>query len=366
MVRGLAIGSVLLSMAGCTTTSLMLSAAGMVTETSIPVQIAKHLHDKMTEGDPVPCHRMDSVERGLTERCGRFEPGSIAAQDLPRTALQDCPLAVAARVAVREPSRWQALPELLDKGATPRACPTPPLVALAQADPCPDFSQLDASALAAVKRLALEDPRSVHHDAMRMLSCPHARRAGLEPVLHTWLAQGRLPATGLNFSPLAALHPEHLYSELALSLEAQGHSPVAAQGAYVGSLPHGFDQALREGHWAALDWWIARVPGLVNQVPSRQSNQVAWVPLAQVLVPSFMPDAEQRERTAEFLLSRGADPWRRLPGQPQHTVVSYARLLRSPLVAVLERPARDATPVTTAVAQVRTPRLDPLVDNPAP
>ena len=47
---------------------------------------------------------------------------------------------LAGALAVREPAFWPMLPELIAKGASPEACNTAPWVALAQANPCPDFS----------------------------------------------------------------------------------------------------------------------------------------------------------------------------------------------------------------------------------
>lgn len=346
VVKALVVGS-LLALGGCTTTTALMSMAGVATDTSITWDIAKHLHNKVTEGDPVPCRKLDSVARGLTPRCGAFEPGRLVAADIARTSLQDCPLVVAAR----QPERWSALPELLDKGAQLSACLESPLVALAQRPGEADFSAASPEVLRAFERIALDDPRSVHHDAMRLLSSPSARQAGLAAVLDVWLAQGRLPINRLAFSPLGALHPEGLDTDLARQLEARGHTAQAAQGAYVGSLPAGFEEALRRSHWRALDWWVARMPSLVNQVPPRQSNQVAWVPLAQVMLPTFMPDPQARLRLAEYLVSRGANPWQRLPGQPHHTVLSYAQWMKSPVLEVLERPARPVgSPTTVATA----------------
>jgi hypothetical protein len=209
---------------------------------------------------------------------------------------------------------------------------------MAQAAPEPGPAALPPQVVGAIERLARDDPRSLHHDTVRLLSGPSARGAGLQGVLDRWLADGRLPAQTLAFSPLGALHPDALGTPFSRQLEAQGHRAGDALGGYLGQLPGGFEQALRTRHWAALDWWFARVPKLLNEVPPRQGNQVAWVPLAQVQVPAFLPDADARREVTEFLLARGADPWRRLPGQNHHTVVSYAAFLKSPLVPLLQQP----------------------------
>lgn len=345
MGAALATAAALMSSAGCTTTSVLLTAAGVATDTSLPWAIVKHVHTQMTDGDPVACRKLNSVERALTVRCGAFEPGSLQAADVARPGLQECALIAAAR----QPALWPVLPELLDKGARLDACHTAPLVVMAQAAPQPDAASLTPEVVGAIKRLALNDPRSVHHDAMRMLSGPAARQVGLSNVMAQWLAEGRLPAQTLAFSPFGALHPDALGSPLSLALEAQGHRAGDALGGYLGQLPAGFEEALRTRHWAALDWWFARVPSLVNEVPPRQGNQVAWVPLAQVQVPAFVPEAQARRELTEFLLARGADPWRRLPGQNHLTVVSYAAQLKSPLVELLQQP-REAWPGATAVA----------------
>ena len=118
---------------GCTTTGIALSAAGVATDTSVTWDIVKHLHAKMTEGDPLPCWRLDSVQRALNPRCGAFVPGSLRASDLRTSQLQECPLAT----VVRDPQLWPALAEFLDKGAQPEACARSPLVELAQAAPRP-------------------------------------------------------------------------------------------------------------------------------------------------------------------------------------------------------------------------------------
>jgi hypothetical protein len=339
----------LLSLGGCTTAGLLLSVAGVATDSSVTWEIAKHVHQKMTDGDPVSCFRLNSVERALTPRCGEFVPGSLVAADIARTTLQECPLTL----AVRDVRLWPVLPELLDKGATPVACFTAPLVEMAQArDPllaCPDFSRASPEVLNAFERLASIDGRSVHHDVVRLLSCPSARQFALDRVLDRWLAQGRLPV-GLGFGVLGALHPDYLDSPFARDLEAHGHTAQASLGGDVGKAASGFEEALRTQHWAALEWWFERVPKLINEVPPRQGNQVAWVPLQQVLVPAFISDDTARKQTVQFLIGHGANPWQRLPGQTHHSVVSYARFMKSPLVDTLQQPPLAAWPNRTAVA----------------
>jgi hypothetical protein len=340
---------------GCAATSVLTFAYEQANEGQCisagcaAAAIAQHAIDKVTEGDPTPCHRLNSVERALSERCGAYRPGSLVTKDVTQSGLPRCPLTLAAR----HPALWPVLPELLAKGASPESCDQPPLAALAQADACPNFAAASPESLAALRWLAVADARAIHHDVVRMLSCPAARRAGLDTVLDGWLAQGQLPARGLAFGPLGALHPSHLGSPLSRALEAQGHSARAGLGAYDGVLPSGFDHALRHADMAALDWWLARAPEIVNKVPPRQGNQLPWLPLARVLTPTYLAQPDQQQALVAYLLSRGADPWRSLPHDPSHSVVTYAWQLQSPLVALLDPvPSRAAaaSPGTTAAA----------------
>lgn len=311
----LLIGSLVAS--GCTTTLVL-----------------TYVHEKLTEGDPPLCGRLNSVERALSQRCGNFVPGSLLTKDVTASGLPMCPLTLAAR----NPRFWPVLPELLSHGAQPEVCLTPPLVALAQAQSCPDFAGATRESLQALRWLAGADARSIHHDVMRMLSCPNARVAGLVDVLDGWLAQGLLPAREIGFSPLGALHPDYLHSSFAAGLEAAGHSARAAFGPHPGQLAPGFEEALRGVHFGALDWWLHRLPELANRVPPSHSNQLAWLPLAQAITPGFMPDADQQRETVIYLLARGADPDRALPHERGRSVLDLARQLNSPLLALLEAP----------------------------
>ena len=324
-VRRFAAGLFLLTfgvlVSGCTTSLVLL-----------------HLHDKFTEGDPPRCDQLNSVERALRPRCGEFAAGSLLAEDVAASGLPECPLTLAAR----EPRLWRVLPELLARGASPEACTKAPLVALAQAQGCPNFSHASADEIAALRWLALADARSVHHDALRLLSCPNARAVGLDGVLDHWASAQWLPNRGLAFSPLSALHPGHLNSPFARLLETQGHVPRQALGAYVGELPSGFEVALRDGDWPALDWWLTRVPELVNGSPASRGGHLPWLPLVRVLTPNTMTDEALRRGTVEYLLAHGANPWQPLPQDPRETVVSYARAIGSPLLALLDPPYRAA------------------------
>jgi hypothetical protein len=322
---------------GCTTTAILV-----------------HLHDRFTEGDPPPCRQLNPVARALEPRCGAPAPGSLMAADLAAPGLPMCPLGLAAR----DERLWPVLPELVRAGAQPERCAQAPLAMLAAEGRCPDFAAAPPAAREALRWLAEADPRAVQHDVLRLLTCPSARAVGLDAVVDGWLAQGVLPTGRLAFAPLAALQPDHLDSPLARALEAQGHRARDGLGGYAGRLSPGFEEALRRGDLAALDWWFARVPELVQRVPAVREGQFSWLPLARALQPGFLPDAQRRERVVAHLLARGADPLQRLPHEPGQSVLAFARSITSPQLALLEAPVRPA-PVTLAQAALRSP---PRVD----
>ena len=330
--------------------SLALLACALLGSGCTTTLVLMHLHDKLTEGDPVPCRRLNSVERALQARCGKFEAGSLVTKDVVASGVNVCPLTLAAR----DPQFWPVLPELLAKGALPERCERAPMVVLAQTNPCPPFEVVPTAQLDALRWLAKADARAVQHDVMRALSCPSARAAGLDTVLNGWLNDGALQPNHISFSPLGALHPSHLGSRLAQQLEAQGHTARAALAAYDGRLPSGFDAALRSTDPVALNWWLARVPELVNRVPPSFGGQLPWLPLARVLQPNYLPDAARQRWAVEYLLAHGADPWRRLPYEPQRTVVSLARELKSPLLPLLDPPVHMPQPLAQAVVRPTT------------
>jgi hypothetical protein len=336
---------------GCTTAGALMTVAGISTDTSMTWTVVKHLHGQLTEGDERPCVALNTVQRALTTRCGAFVAGSLLSADIARTGLAECPLAL----ATRDPALWPVIPELLEKGARPGACAQAPLVQLAQRDACPPFGAAAPRSLEALSRLAMTDPGSVHHDVVRMLSCPAARAAGLDGVLAGWRERGSLKPGSIGFSPLGALHPDHLASGLARDFEADGHSARAALGGYDGKLRPGFEEALRTSHWAALDWWLQRAPELANRVPPTQGNQLSWLPLARVLVPSFLAFPERQKDTIEYLLARGADPQQHLPSNDRQSVLTFARLLKSPMLPLLE-PERAGSGAARFAANATLPR----------
>jgi len=318
--------------------------------------VVAHLYDKLTEGDPASCFRLNSVDRALQPRCGAYRPGSLKAEDIHASGLPVCPLTLAAR----DPAFWPMLPEMIDKGGSPEACTTAPWVALAQANPCPDFVAAGPRERDALRWLAEADSRAIHHDVVRTLSCPSARAAGLDSVLDHWLEQDQLRADALPFGMLGALHPSHLNSPLARALEARGHTARAALGAYHGQLAGGFEAALRTADFDALDWWVQRVPSLVDRVPAAQAQQLPWVPLARVITPAFVSDPTRQRELVDYLLAHGAQPWRALPHDPQLTPATLAMKLHSPLADTLAGPRVAASRGgTTAAATAATAAMLP-------
>jgi len=120
--------------------------------------------------------------------------------------------------------------------------------------------------------------------------------------------------------------------------EARGHTAQGGLGAYDGKLVSGYEEALRTSHWEALDWWLSRAPQLAQRVPATQSGRMPWLPLAKVIVPTFLEKPDTQSEMVRYLMARGASPWQSLPYDPNQTVVSLARQLRSPQLALLEPP----------------------------
>ncbi|HEY2188796.1 MAG TPA: hypothetical protein VGH48_09560, partial [Caldimonas sp.] len=169
-------------------------------------------------------------------------------------------------------------------------------------------------------------------------------------VLVGWLDRGALQPGTLSFSPLEALDPEMLVSRFGHELQTAGHSPNAALDHYDGALPSGFEEALRTANWAALEWWLYELPQLANLAPPSRNAQMSWVPLQRVLLPGYLADPAAQPEMVSFLLSHGADPNQQLPFDPSRTVVTFARSIKSPSLAVLDARTAPATPPPTTLA----------------
>lgn len=345
LLATLAIGAA--SLAGCTAPGLILTAAGIATDTSMTWEMVKHVHAKITEDDPTPCAMLNSVQRALNGRC-EFVPGSIRSADIVKSGLQACALTA----ATQDARLWRALPELIEKGASYEHCARSPLQDLAEIDACPNFQAASPEILKAIVSIADNDPRSVRHDVFRMLSCRNARVVGLDRVLVGWLDRGKLQPGTLSFSPLEALDPNVLVTRFGRELEVAGHLPSAALDHYDGSLPMGFEEALRTSHWAALEWWFYELPQLANRAPPSRGAQMAWVPLQRVLLTGYLVNPETQADTVRFLMAHGADPRAKLPFDQGKNVIAFAAAIKSPMVALLDAPAARTIPVpATTLAQ---------------
>jgi hypothetical protein len=175
-------------------------------------------------------------------------------------------------------------------------------------------------------------------------------------VLTTWLDRGRLDPAKLSFSPLDAVDPDLLITRFGHELEVAGNRPETALDGYDGSLPSGFEEALRRSNWAALDWWLYRLPQLANLAPPQRGGQLAWVPLQRVLLPGFLAYPTSQRDMVAFLLSRGANPRQKLPFDPNKTVIAFAAEMKSPLLPLLD-PPRPVPPPTPALAKADTVSL---------
>ena len=343
LVAALWVGAV--SLGGCTAPGLALTAIGIGTDTSMTWDIVKHVHGIVTQDDPTPCALLNSVQRALNARCD-FVPGSIRVADIAKPDLQGCPLAA----ATQDPRVWRALPELIDKGAKFERCARAPLQDLAEADACPDFANASPEVLKALVFLAENDPRSVRHDVFRMLGCSRARSVGLDQVLVTWLDRGSLVPGKTSFNPLEALDPDLIGSRLMRELIVAGFSPSTALDHYDGTLPNGYEEALRRSHWPALDWWLYELPQLANRAPPSRGAQMDWVPLQRVLLTGFLQDPSSQAQMVTYLMAHGADPRKKLPFDPDKTVIAFAASIKSPMLPLLNPPVTAAASQPTTLA----------------
>ena len=172
-------------------------------------------------------------------------------------------------------------------------------------------------------------------------------------MLVGWLDRGKLQPGTLSFSPLEALDPDVLVTRFGRELEVAGHTPRAALDHYDGTLPSGFEEALRTSHWAALEWWLYELPQLANLAPPSRGAQMAWVPLQRVLLPGYLADPEAQARHGPLpdgarRRTRAAS-CRSIRGK---NVIAFAAAIKSPMVAVLDAPAPRVAPMpATTLAQ---------------
>ena len=335
-----------LALAGCTAPGLIITAVGIGTDTSMTWDIVKHVHGKLTEDDPTPCAMLNSVQRALNPRC-EFVAGSIRVADLKHSGLQDCPLAAATQrsASVARPA-----------GADRERRQARELRALAAAGSrrsrsLPRFPGASPAILKSMVYLAETDPRAVRHDVFRMLGCSRARAVGLDSVLVVWLDRGSLQPGALSFSPLEALDPDLLVTRFGRELQVAGHSPSAALDHYDGSLPSGFEEALRTANWAALEWWFYELPQLANKAPPSRGGQMDWVPLQRVLLPGFLQNQASQGPMVGFLMAHGADPRKKLPFDPDKNVIGFAKSIKSPMLALLDTPPAPAATLPTTLAR---------------
>ena len=85
-----------------------------------------------------------------------------------------------------------------------------PLAELAQVDACPDFASAAPKVRESMMWLAQADARAVHHDVVRMLSCPRARAIGGPQASGPGAGPGPYTSktASTRFSALAAMSSE--------------------------------------------------------------------------------------------------------------------------------------------------------------
>lgn len=313
--------------------ALTTGCGGLPLGYQLALEIPKHLLMKEFNERELskPCKDMHSAERALSERCGEYVSGRIAAADVNTAAPEECPLTL----ATMEPRRWKMLPELLTKGARADRCTTPPFAALLKrSDTRLDAAVRSASLqqVDALRSIAINDPQSIQPNVVRWLSSPAAREIGLHGVLYTWADRGLLDPRRIGFEPLAALHPSALSTQIpSLFLDRGQRADVAMR-----SNPGAMEDALRTGDLAALDWWFSRVPGLPDLVVENRQLRVNWRPLVFVATPGVYNDSKLRQQVASHLLARGADPNATLPQDPAVTVMAHAQRTAPELVPLMK------------------------------
>ena len=340
-LAALAIGAA--ALAGCTAPGLILTAAGIATDTSMTWEMVKHVH--------APAHRgrSDAV-RDAQQRAARAQrPLRVRRRQHPRRRhRQERPAGVPARrAATRDARLWRALPELIEKGAGYERCARSPLQDLAEIDACPNFQAAPRRrSCKAIVYLADNDPRSVRHDVFRMLSCRNARAPSASTRCSSAgsIAASCSPARCRSARSRRSI-PRCWCRASAASCEVAGHSPQRCARPLRRQPAGGFEEALRTSHWAALEWWFYELPQLANRAPPSRGAQMAWVPLQRVLLPGYLVNPDTQADTVRFLMAHGADPRIKLPFDQGKNVITFAAADQEPDGrACSTRPPRSAVP----------------------
>ena len=67
-----------------------------------------------------------------------------------------------------------------------------------------------------------------------------------------------------------------------------------------------------------------------------------WVPLQRVLLPGFLQDPGSQAQMVSYLIAHGADPRKKLPFDPDKTVIAFAASIKSPMLPLLNPPVTAA------------------------
>ena len=128
-------------------------------------------------------------------------------------------------------------------------------------------------------------------------------------------------------------------------------------------MPNGYEEALRRSHWPALDWWLYELPQLANRAPPSRGAQMDWVPLQRVLLTGFLQDPSSQAKMVSYLMAHGADPRKKLPFDPDKTVITFAASIKSPMLPLLNPPVTAAASQPTTLAHgsagVKAARANP-------
>ena len=154
---------------------LILTAAGIATDTSMTWEMAKHVHAQLTEDDPTPCALLNSVQRALNGAL-RVRPRQHSRADIARSGLQALP--AHRRDARRAPVAGPAGADREGRAARAlrRARRSQDL---AEVDACPDFQAAspevaEGDRLPRRQRPARGPPRRLSHAQLPAARAPSA------------------------------------------------------------------------------------------------------------------------------------------------------------------------------------------------